>query len=208
MEIKRFVLSDFEVNNYLLIEGKEAVLIDAGFDPEPIETYLLEKGIELKAILLTHAHLDHIGGLQRLRERFNAPVYIHQKEIDWLTDPELNGSKTFPFFGDVVCEPADYILKEGKPLKIGGFHFEVLHTPGHTPGGVSFYMKPWIFTGDTLFYRSIGRTDLYGGDQMLLLQTIENQLFSLPNETVVYPGHGQHTTIAEEKKWNPYCSVI
>lgn len=204
MRIKPFVLSEFEVNNYLLIEGKNAVLIDAGFKSEKIETYLIQNRIHLQAILLTHTHLDHIGGLESIRRRFNAPVYVHKKESRWLGDSQLNGSDAFPYFGQVICQPADIIIENDGLLDIGDFHFNLFYTPGHTPGGISYLINDWLFTGDTLFYRSIGRTDLYGGDQFQLLETIQKKIFSLPDDIAVFPGHGKETTIGDEKKLNPF----
>lgn len=204
MRIKPFVLSEFEVNNYLLIEGKNAVLIDAGFKPEKIESYIIQNQLHLQAILLTHTHLDHIGGLESIRRRFNAPVYVHKKEKQWLSNPQLNGSDAFPYFGQVVCQPAEIMIENDGFLDIGDFHFNLFHTPGHTPGGVSYLINDWLFTGDTLFYRSIGRTDLYGGDQFQLLETIQKKLLSLPEDIAVFPGHGKETTIGEEKKLNPF----
>ncbi|GBF12616.1 MBL fold metallo-hydrolase [Tepidibacillus infernus] len=204
MQIERFILGDFQMNSYLLIEGKDAILIDVGFDPFSIEKFIKEKELTLKAILLTHAHLDHIGGLEQIRERFKVPVYLHQEEKEWLSSPQLNGSEIFPFFGEVKCKPADVLLCDLDSLEIESFFIEVIHTPGHTPGGISYYLKPFLFSGDTLFKESIGRTDLKGGNYDQLLKSIHEKLFTLPDETVVYPGHGEKTTIRFEKELNPY----
>jgi len=204
MKIKRFVLGEFEVNNYLLVNNKEGVLIDVGFEPEPIEQYIKEHNIELKAILLTHAHLDHIGGVEHIRARINAPVYVHEKEKDWLKHPVLNGSEAYPHFGQVICKPADFLIKDEQILTIGSFSFKIISTPGHTPGGLCYYINSSLFSGDTLFQRSIGRTDLYGGDMWALEKSIKEKLYILPDETIVYPGHGPKTTIDKEKKTNPY----
>lgn len=206
MEIKRFILGEFQVNSYLIIQNNEAILIDVGYEPEKLERYIDKEKIALKGILLTHAHLDHIGGLERIRNKYNAPVYIHEKEQEWLVNPDYNGSNFFPF-GQVVCKPADYIIKEeNKTLEIGDFQLELITTPGHTPGGVSYFINQWLFTGDTLFNLSIGRTDLYGGNHDLLIETIKGKLFSLPEKTIVFPGHGPETNIGKEKNLNPYVS--
>lgn len=204
MKLKQFVIGEIEVNCYLLMEKNQAILIDVSFNPSSIEDYIIKNNIELKAILLTHAHLDHIGGLEQMRNKFSAPVYVHKSEEKWLTDPSLNGSKSITYFGDIKCEPADIVLKEEGILHIADFEVEVIHTPGHTPGGISYYINEKLFSGDTLFKSSIGRTDLYGGDSKQLVKSIKDKLFSLNDETIVYPGHGEKTTISYEKRNNPY----
>lgn len=204
MKIKQFVLSEFGVNCYLLIENNEAILIDVSFNPDSIEQYINENNIKLRAILLTHAHLDHIAGIDQIRGKFGAPVYIHKNEEKWLTDPSLNGSRIITFYGEIKCQPADYLIDGEDILNIDGFEVKVIHTPGHSPGGTSYYINDLLFTGDTLFYSSVGRTDLYGGDSKQLVKSIQEKLFLLPDDTKVFPGHGEKTTIDYEKKNNPY----
>lgn len=203
MKVKRVVLGDFATNCYLIFKEKDGILIDVGFDSIPLEEYISKKGITVRGILLTHTHLDHIGDLKRIREKFNAPVYVHISENKWLSNPTLNGSEAFSYFGQVSTKPAEKFVDEGV-LNIGDFKVKAFHTPGHTPGGVSYYIEPWLFSGDTLFYESIGRTDLYGGDSVQLVKSIKNKLFTLPEDTIVYPGHGEETSIGHEKKSNPF----
>lgn len=204
MKIERFVLGDFEVNSYLIINNKETVLIDAGFEPDVVAEYIMINNLELKAILLTHAHFDHIGGLEEIRERFNVDVYIHKNEAEWLINPSFNGSKDFPFFGEVSCNPASKLLTDNDELVFGDLKIQIIHTPGHTPGGVSYLINRWLFTGDTLFNNSIGRTDLWGGNYKQLIDSIKNKIFKLSNEVVIYPGHGEKTSIKNEKTTNPF----
>ena len=200
-----YFLSGFAMNSYLLINGNSAVLIDVGFSPEEIIEYLQANDLELKAILLTHAHLDHIGGIDEVREVFDVPLFLHQLEKSWLSDPVLNGSEFLPHFGKVTCKPTTIELLSGDTvLEIDDFSFTVIHTPGHTPGGLCYLVNSWLFTGDSLFNRSIGRTDMLGGDSKSLLKSIKDKLFSLPNRVNVYPGHGEKTTIGEEKRLNPF----
>lgn len=206
MKIERFVLGDFAVNSYLIINDKEAVLIDVGFEPDVIAEYLIANNLELKAILLTHAHLDHIGGLEEIRDRFNVDVYIHKNEAEWLGNPVFNGSKDLPFFGEIKCKPTNKLILDNEELVFGEIKIKAIFTPGHTPGGVSYLINKWLFTGDTLFNNSIGRTDLWGGNYKQLIDSIKNRLLKLSNEVTVYPGHGEKTSIKNEKITNPFIN--
>lgn len=159
------------------------------------------------AILLTHAHFDHIGAVDEVREHYNLPLYIHKREADWLGNTKKNGSL---YFGQrITAKQASHVLSDNdKLLKIGSFSFEILITPGHSPGSISFYLKGAnaVFSGDALFAGSIGRTDLHGGNQEVLLQSIHDKLLVLPEETTVLSGHGPETTIGMEMDSNPFLS--
>jgi glyoxylase-like metal-dependent hydrolase (beta-lactamase superfamily II) len=204
IQIETFVLGPVMTNCYLLYKENKGIVIDAGMNPKALIERIEQLSLEIEAILLTHAHFDHIGGLEELRDKTKAPVYLHQAETDWLSDPLKNGSGRWPVLPEVVCRPAEKILTGGETLQLLDESFSVIHTPGHSPGSVSYLWKDKIFSGDVLFYDSIGRTDLYGGDHDTLIQTIRSKLFPLPLETVVYPGHGSETTIGREKAHNPY----
>ncbi len=206
MKIKRFILSDMGVNCYLISNNSDAILIDVGFNPTIIEEYIDSNNLNLLAILLTHAHFDHIGGLEQIRSKYKAPVYVHEKEQDWLTNPALNGSETFSYFGKVTSKPSENIIKEENILNIDDFHIKVIHTPGHTPGSVTYKINNWLFTGDTLFNRSIGRTDFAGGNHVQLINSIKKKIFLLTDKSIVFPGHGEQTTVGEEKKNNPFLN--
>lgn len=207
MKIRSFCLGPFQTNAYLLTNEQtgESLVIDPGMQPEPLlEAVDQEK---VTAILLTHAHLDHIGGLNELRQQTKAPVYIHPLEQSWLRDPQLNGSG---YFGlePIVCEPAEHELSDGQTLHVAGFNIRVLHTPGHSPGSCSFVIGQHCFGGDVLFAQSIGRTDLPGGDYETLMISIQDKLFELDDDTIVYPGHGPKTTIEAEKMYNPFVTGL
>ncbi|MBR7554208.1 MBL fold metallo-hydrolase [Allobacillus sp. GCM10007491] len=205
MNIQIFQLGLLGTNCYLLEKDGEALVIDPGGDPEIVLNTIEENNLKLQAILLTHAHFDHIGGVESLREETNAPVYIHEEESSWLTDPSLNGSEFFQVGTISTSQPADYSIKPGQH-KIGNFSFEAFHTPGHSPGSVSFWFKDdaVIFAGDTLFSQGIGRTDLPFGDHATLIQSITEHILSLPENTTVYPGHGPATQVGEEKRTNSF----
>ncbi|MGZ4133970.1 MAG: MBL fold metallo-hydrolase [Tumebacillaceae bacterium] len=203
MKIHMIPLGMFQTNCYLLVDEatKQAVVIDPGQDPDPLLREI--EGLNVVGIWLTHAHLDHIAGVQEVKEATGAPVLIHELEADWLTDPMKNGSGRYPEYFEPITGPAaDRLLKEGDTLQLGETTFEVRFVPGHTPGHVVFVTDGVAFAGDTLFYDGIGRTDLYGGNTEQLVQSIRSQLYTLPEETVVYPGHGQETTIGRERKHN------
>lgn len=206
LHVECYSSGPFETNSYLLTndETGESIVIDPTFEPGELVEAIQNK--KVVAILLTHAHLDHIGGLNAVRQLTKAPVYIHPIEQSWLTDPKLNGSAQFRITPPVVCEPAEHELADGQVLTLAGLMINVLHTPGHSPGSCSFVIDEHCFDGDVIMARSIGRTDLYGGDFETLMVSIQDKLMDLPDETILYPGHGPRTTIDMEKTYNPYVT--
>ncbi|AOM82642.1 hypothetical protein BBEV_1277 [Salisediminibacterium beveridgei] len=181
-------------------------MIDPGGEEDRVNALLQERSLKLKAIWLTHAHFDHIGAVQPLREKWDCPVYLHEEEKDWLVNPTLNGSGLFAGIEKIAAEPAEELIKAEGILGDGGFACEVYHTPGHSPGSVSFYFNEEnvIFSGDVLFMAGVGRTDLPGGDQETLMRTIQMRMLTLPANTSVANGHGPLTTIGDEKRSNPF----
>jgi glyoxylase-like metal-dependent hydrolase (beta-lactamase superfamily II) len=200
-----FSLGPLQTNAYLLIneEKKQAVVIDPGMNPQPLLKRIAD--LEVEAILLTHAHFDHIGGVEAVRTSKKCPVYIHPLEADWLTDAKKNGSLRWSeVTPPIETAAAEYDLSDGQILKMLETQIRVIHTPGHSPGSVSFLLDQRLIAGDVLFRMSVGRTDLPGGNMRTLLDTIHKQLFTLPDDTVVYPGHGPKTLIGYERQHNPY----
>jgi glyoxylase-like metal-dependent hydrolase (beta-lactamase superfamily II) len=183
-----------------------ALVVDPGFDPETILTLLEREGLRLAAVLNTHGHVDHIAGNGRMKEAFpDALLVIGRNEARLLTDPDVNLSG--PFGMPVTSPPADRLVDDGERLELAGFTFEVREIPGHSPGSVVFvcdeFNPPFVLGGDVLFAGSVGRTDL-GGNGPQLLAGIRAKLFSLPDTTLVLPGHGPVTTIGQEKQSNPF----
>jgi len=190
---------------YACAESKKAVIIDPGADGEKIYRWILEKGLKVDYILLTHGHVDHIGGVDELRDLLgNVLVGIHADDAGMLTDGKKNLSS---YFGPgLVLQSADFLLQDGQEITIGREKLKVLTTPGHSPGGVCFLGNEGLFSGDTLFAGSIGRTDFPGGSLEQLLQGVKDKLLTLPEDTRVFPGHGEETNIGEEKRNNPFLT--
>jgi len=207
MQIKQMSLGPLGTNCYILYNQKEAVIIDPGGNANQVTSFLKEEGLTPQAILLTHAHFDHIGAVDELRSYFNIDVHLHENEADWLTDPNLNGSHRF-VGAEISTNRPEHFLTPGI-MEFASLKFEIKHTPGHSPGSVSFifHNEQKIFSGDVLFQQGIGRTDLIGGSLEQLEKSIKNQLFTLEDSYTVYPGHGLETSIGSEKRNNPFVSA-
>ncbi|GAB7387680.1 MBL fold metallo-hydrolase [Bacillaceae bacterium] len=209
MKIETFVLGPLQTNAYLLTNEhtNESIVIDPGAHPQPL--LAAAKKTNVVAVLLTHAHFDHIAGLEELRQETGAPVYIHPSEQEWLGSAELNGSAWWAdLTPPVKTAKAENLVHDGQTLTLAGFTIKVLHTPGHSPGGVSYLLGNDVFSGDALFAGSIGRTDLPGGNYEQLIESIQEKLLELPDEVKVYPGHGPATSIGREKNYNPFITGI
>lgn len=202
--IERLMLPGMGENCYVFydLQTKRGFMVDPGLVHKKITNFLDENEISIEAILLTHGHGDHIMGVEHYRERFECPVYAHEDEREVLENHFHNHSKSL---GGMVVELKDVTyLKDGDILGLAGTQIKCLHTPGHTRGGMCYLTQEGVFTGDTLFKMGVGRYDLFGGDLEALEHSIKNKLYTLPDETPVYPGHGVPTTIGYEKIKNPF----
>ena len=207
MILESLCLGPFQVNCYILAaeNNSKAIIIDPGDEEKKIRRALDIHRLEPALIINTHGHIDHIG----CNDKFGVPVYIHRMDSAMLQDPKLNLSN--------FLQPRPYhmqyqvkVMEDKEKIELGLIELEVMHTPGHTPGGICLLLKKpqnkILFSGDTLFYQGVGRTDFPGADEGQLIKSIKEKLFKLPEDTVIYPGHGASSTIGQEKKNNPFLS--
>ncbi|MDO4542547.1 MAG: MBL fold metallo-hydrolase [Bacillota bacterium] len=204
MDVYKVEVMPIGTNCYLAMDKdtKEGVVIDPGGSAELILSNIEKKGMKPKAIINTHGHWDHSGANVEVADALKIPVYIHKDDADYLTDPAKNASNIMGTRS--AARAADDFLAEGDEITFGGCSLKVLHTPGHTPGGISLYGEGVVFCGDSLFMGSIGRTDLPGGDYGVLIDSIKEKLLTLPGDTLVCPGHGMVTNVKTELNNNPF----
>lgn len=186
--LKKLVVGMYQANCYIIgcKETKEGAVIDSGDEVTRIVNEITRAGLTIKYILLTHGHPDHVGGAYELKRIVNAPVLIHKKDAVGLR-----------------FQPDGY-LYDGQEIQVGDYALKIIHTPGHSPGGICIYAPGVVFTGDTLFAGSIGRSDLPGGSHKQLIAGVVEKIFTLGDDLRVYPGHGPHTTIGRERQTNPW----
>lgn len=217
LHIETFVLGAWQTNCFVLhregagdASGQPCFIVDAGIDPAAMVRYIQQHRLTPKAILLTHAHLDHIAGLPDLRDVWpDLPIRLHEAEHAFLTDPKLNLSASYPD-GPIITPPADGTLAPGDDLTLDGLPFEIRHVPGHSPGSVLLHQpdSEAAIVGDTLFRGGVGRFDFPTSDGPTLLDSLLNHIMTLPDATRIHPGHGPATTIATERQTNPYLQEV
>ncbi len=202
MEIIKIVTGVVSTNCYILYdEQNNAAIVDPADGTDRILKILADEGLNLKALLITHGHFDHIGAVAQLHEKTGAKVYMHEKDAIMLTNPDSDEAGMR--FGTIPCE-VDVLLKGGEQFQVGDMTFDVMHTPGHTLGGVCYITCDCIFSGDTLFNLTIGRTDLPGGDYNTLIDSVKRISNAYPNDMRVFPGHECSTSLDFERDNNPY----
>jgi len=201
--VRKLVVGPFATNCYIVgsESNKGGMIIDPADEAQVILKNVKESRLDIKSIVLTHGHLDHIGALKEVKEATDAEVAIHSDDASFLQDHSLGA--LFGLSYPTLPLP-DRLLKDGDSLDVGDLHFSVLHTPGHSPGGICLLGYGVVFSGDTLFNYGIGRTDLPGGSYSQLMDSIHSRLMVLPDDTIVYPGHGPDSTIGAERRGNPF----
>jgi len=205
--LKKLVVGPFAANCYIVGSEltKEGVIIDPGDEARHILKKVKDLQLDIKVIVLTHGHIDHVGGVKEVKEATGAEVAIHTDDAKSVSGQE---GRLISMLVSGLSYPApsspDRLLNGGDSIDIGDLNFLVLHTPGHTPGGICLLGNGVVFTGDTLFNYGVGRTDLPGGSHSQLMNSLHTKLMVLPDETIVYPGHGPETTIGAERRGNPY----
>lgn len=205
MKVIQMELGNFATNTYIIYdENLDAVIIDPAAEAKKIISTIEKNNLKPKFVLLTHGHPDHVGALYELKEKYNLKVYINEKDQEML---ETNSTYFGPMLGlDIKDVKGDFYLKDGQELSLGNLKFKIIETPGHTKGGVCILIENILFSGDTLFLGSMGRTDFPGGNEEEIFSSLK-KLMELPDEIVVLPGHGPKTTIGYERKYNPYVRM-
>ena len=206
MKIEKFVTGIISTNCYIVTneETKETVIVDPANLSKAMIGYIEEEELVIKAILLTHAHFDHIMGIDKVIDRYGEmPVYVEESDLELLHTPSMNESTVYT---NGYSYPGGDVIHDGDVLHLIGEDFRVIHTPGHTQGGVCYYVEKEgvLFSGDTVFYGSVGRTDFPGGSTADIVRSLHKLVDSLPEETEVFPGHDASTTIGYEKRYNPF----
>ena len=208
MILETLTVGPLGVNCYIVGDDKtrEAVVVDPGGNARDILDTLRRERLVPIAIVITHAHFDHIIALAEVRAQTHAPLYLHADEVEVLASAQLGAT----MFGFAMAQPAaaEHLLRDGDEVRVGALSLKILHTPGHTPGGICPLCEGHVLVGDTLFQGSIGRTDLPGGDYATLMRSIRDKLLVLPDETGAHPGHGAATTIGEERRFNPFLRPL
>jgi len=204
IDVIRLVIGDLAANCYLIYSEatRNSIVIDPGGDEETILEEIRKKNLNIKYIILTHGHFDHIGAVKPIKEATGALVAIHREDGDHLLNPYKNLSFLMGY--ECIQTPADLLLEDGSTVMLDDTALTIVHTPGHSKGSICIQMPGAIFTGDTLFKGSIGRTDFVDGNLEQILNSIRKKLMVLPDETIVYPGHGDSTTIGLERASNPF----
>ncbi len=204
MKYKIIVVGALETNCYLVYcdETRACAIVDPGAEHELIFPVIFEEGLTPVLLINTHGHIDHIGANKDIKDHFGVPLYIHAADNPMLSKPQQ--LELSLFLGAKDSPPADHFMTDGEVIPIGKCFLRVLHTPGHSPGSVSLLGDGFLLSGDTLFMEGVGRTDLPGGSQKQLEQSIREKIMTLPDEIVVLPGHGPHTTIGQERVNNPF----
>lgn len=200
MIVERLIVGPLETNCWLVSgDGQRLVVVDPAGEPVRLLQIIGERSVE--AIVLTHGHFDHIGAVAALAAQTGAPVAVHEADAGAISSADRNGGRVFGF--DVEAPAPDRLLADGDVVKAAGVELAVLHTPGHTPGSICLFGSGHLFSGDTLFSGSVGRTDFEGGDPKAMARSIA-RLAGLPDDTLVHPGHGPDTTIGRERRINPF----
>ena len=204
MHIETITVGPFEMNSYVLVDDdhKECIVIDPGAEVDKIIRYVGENKLKPVYIFATHAHIDHVGFASDIQKELQTPFYMGEADLPILDSLKSQAS----MFNIQVAEKpkTDLFFTDGQIFNFSGKEIKALHTPGHSPGSFSFYIDGQVIVGDILFYNSIGRTDLYKGNYDILIRSIKEKIFRLPDDTIVYPGHGPDTTVGREKEYNPF----
>ncbi len=195
-----------ETNCYIVYcqDSLECAVVDPGAEADRISRLIARKSLKPALILNTHGHIDHIGANKDIKEKFNIPLYIHSADSPMLGN--VKQSEMAGFLGVIDSPSADHLLNDGDKIKVGKSFLQVIHTPGHSPGSVSFLGDGFLLSGDTLFFGGVGRTDLPGGSWKDMESSIKNKILTMPDEMIVLPGHGPFTTVGQEKRANPFIT--